>query len=101
MSTDEVYLLSRDDLLSVVRNSHTAAQNSRLSVSRDEGYSIFANRPVIGGAELPHQSTEQQAFCEQRRKAPYFANRTVIGGAELSHHSAEQQALCEQRRMLP
>ena len=61
------------------------------------------NRPVIGGAELPHHSgTEEQALCEKRRRLPYFANGPVIAGAKLSHHSGtEPQALCEQRRRLP
>ena len=88
----------------MVRSSHTtAAQNSKLLCEQRRRLPYFANRSVIGGAELSHHSsTEQKALCEQRRRLPYFANRPVIGGADLSHYSGtEQQTLFEQRRRLP
>ena len=125
VSRDEGYLISRTDQLLAVRNSHTtAAQNSRLCVNRDEGYLIsrtdqlsvvrnsqnhsgteqqvlceqrrkFANRPVIGGAQLSHHSgTEQQALCEQRRRVPLFTLSVVRN----SHTTAAQNSrLCVSR----
>ena len=42
-------------------------------------FTLCANRPVIGGAELSH-------MYEQRRRLPYFANRLVTSGAELAHY---------------
>ena len=61
-------------------------------MGRYDSLQYFANRSDIGGAELSHHSTGQQAICEQRQKLPYLTTPLVFGGAELSHHSTEQQA---------
>ena len=93
LSRDESFHISRTDHLSDVHHS-TRQWNACEQIGR---LPYFANRPVIGVAELSHHSTEQQALCEGGRKLPFFANRPAVGGAELSHHSStEQRALCEQ-----
>ena len=66
MGRDEGYLISRTDQISVVPNSHTKAQNSRLGVSRDEDYLISRTGriSVVRSSYTTVQNIELYRLCE-------------------------------------
>ena len=62
---------------------------------RADKVTFLAHRPVIGGAELTHHVTDQQALCEHETKVTVF--REPIRHRN-SHTTAQSSRfLCEQR----
>ena len=67
-------LFSRTDQISVVRNSHTTAQNCRLRVSRDECYYI-SRTDQLSVVRNSHITAQNSTLCVSRHEC-YLISRT-------------------------
>ena len=92
MSRDEGYLISRNDQLSVVRNSHTTAeQNSKLCVSKDEGY-LISRIYQLSVVRNSHTTAAQNSRLRVSRGESCLISKTgqtsVMRNSHTKHRSA-------------
>ena len=83
----------RTDQLSVVRNSHTtAAQNSKLCVSRDEGY-LISRTDQLSVVRHSHATAAQNSKLCVSRDEGYLISRTdQLSVVRNSHTTAAQNS---------